>query len=45
MDDRCFQIMRAEVQFDERYKILSQEVAGGHFITKEEYQQSKVPQT
>jgi len=45
MDDRCFQLMRAEVQFDERYNILSQELTGGRFITKEEYDQSKAPQT
>ena len=45
MDDRCFQLMRAEVHFDDRYNILSQDITGGRFITKEEYQQSKAPQT
>ena len=41
LDDRCFQIMRAEVSFDERYNVLSQEISGGHFITKEEYEEAK----
>lgn len=44
MDDRCFQLMQAEVHFDERYGVLSQELSGGHFITKEEYQQLRSAQ-
>ncbi len=44
MDDHCFQLMRAEVHFDERYNVLSQELSGGRFITKEEYQELKSPQ-
>ena len=45
IDDRCFQLMQAEVRFDDHYNILSQELTGGCFITKEEYEQSKALQT
>jgi len=38
MDDRCFQIMHAEVQLDDSHRILSQEISGGEFITQEEYE-------
>ncbi len=38
MDGRCFRLMYGEVRFDRDYRILSQEVSGGHFITKEEFE-------
>ena len=41
IDDRCFQMMEAEVQFDSRHQIVSQEITGGCFITQEEYEQIK----
>jgi len=37
MDDRCFQLMRAEVWFDSRYNVVSQEVTGGQFVSREDY--------
>jgi hypothetical protein len=38
MDGRCFRLMYAEVVFDSRYRIQSQEIEGqGHFITQEEF--------
>lgn len=38
MDGRCFRLMYGEIHFDRDYKILSQELSGGHFITKEEFE-------
>jgi hypothetical protein len=38
MDGRCFRIMYAQVLFDSRYRVQSQEIKGqGHFLTKEEF--------
>ncbi len=39
MDDKCFRLMRAELSFDQNYRIRSQSIEGGAFITKEEYEQ------
>ena len=38
MDSKCFQIMHAEVYLDNSYRILSQDISGGEFITWEEYE-------
>lgn len=38
MDGRCFRLMYGELRFDRDYNILSQELSGGHFITKEEFE-------
>lgn len=38
MDGRCFRLMYSEIHFDRAYNILSQELSGGHFITKEEFE-------
>jgi len=37
MDDKCFQLMRAELRFDDKRRVLSREIEGGEFITEEEY--------
>jgi hypothetical protein len=37
MDDHCFQLMRAELHFDERRRVLSRELSGGEFISEEEW--------
>ena len=38
MDGRCFRIMHAQVVFDSRYRVQSQQIEGqGHFISHEEY--------
>jgi hypothetical protein len=37
MDSQCFQLMRAELHFDARRRLLSRELTGGEFITKEEW--------
>src|SRR3712207_1140808 len=38
MDDRCFRIMRAEIQFDERKREVSRQVEGGTFISEAEFE-------
>jgi hypothetical protein len=38
MDGRCFQLMYAEISFDDRYRVICQDVTGGRFITRDEYQ-------
>jgi hypothetical protein len=40
MDSRCFRLMTAEVIFDSGYRIQSQEVQGGRFVSKEEFEAS-----
>jgi len=37
VDDQCFQLMRAELRFDNQKNLISRTVAGGEFITEEEY--------
>lgn len=37
MDDRCFRLMRAQIQFDARRQELSRTIEGGAFISPEEY--------
>ncbi|WP_376789178.1 hypothetical protein [Thermoflexus sp.] len=39
MDDRCFQLMRAEVHLDGRYRVVERTIEGGRFLTPEEYHQ------
>lgn len=41
MDDRCYQLMRAEIHLDENKRIDSSEISGGTFITEEEYEAAK----
>jgi hypothetical protein len=38
MDDRCFRLMRAELQFDARRKEISRQVEGGTFVSEEEWE-------
>jgi hypothetical protein len=38
MDDRCFRIMRAELEFDAQRKEISRQIEGGQFISQEEYE-------
>lgn len=41
MDDRCFRLMRATIQFDARRNETSREVEGGTFISEAEYEESR----
>jgi hypothetical protein len=38
MDDRCFRLMRAEIEFDARRKEIARTLIGGLFISQEEYE-------
>ena len=38
MDSKCFRLMTAEVTFDGTYRIQAQDVQGGRFISKEEFE-------
>lgn len=37
MDDRCFQLMRAEVRLDASYRVVERTIEGGRFLSPEEY--------
>ena len=43
MDDRCFRLMHAEVQFYSRRNELSRKVEGGTFISQEEWEATRRP--
>jgi len=38
MDDKCFQLIYAELRFDDQRQIASQDISGGEFITADEYE-------
>ena len=38
MDSKCFRLMAAEITFDSAYRIQSQEIQGGRFVTREEFE-------
>lgn len=38
MDSKCFRLMAAEITFDSAYRIQSQEVQGGRFVTQAEFE-------
>ncbi len=38
MDSKCFRLMMAEVMFDGHHRIQSQDLQGGRFISKEEFE-------
>ena len=43
MDSKCFRLMPAEITFDAAYRIQTQEVQGGRFISREEYEAAAPP--
>jgi hypothetical protein len=43
MDSKCFRMMTAEIAFDASYRIQNQEVQGGHFISKQEFDAGAPP--
>ena len=43
MDSKCFRLMPAEITFDASYRIQTQEVQGGRFISREEYEAAAPP--
>ena len=38
MDSTCFRLMIAEITFDNAYRIQSQEIQGGRFVTAADYE-------
>jgi hypothetical protein len=42
VDSRCFQHIPAVVHFDRSLNVLNQEIDGGHFITRAEFEQAEV---
>lgn len=38
MDAKCFRLMAAEITFDSAYRIQSQDVQGGRFLTRAEFE-------
>ncbi len=38
MDSKCFRLMTAEVTFDTSYRIQAQDLQGGRFISKDEFE-------
>jgi hypothetical protein len=45
MDDRCFRLMRAELQFDTKRRETSRQVEGGTFVTEEEWEAQRAGAT
>lgn len=43
MDGKCFRLMAAEIAFDNSYRIERQEVQGGRFISKQEFEAGTLP--
>jgi hypothetical protein len=43
MDGKCFRMMAAEITFDGAYRLQSQEIQGGRFISREEYEAETPP--
>jgi len=38
LDDKCFTLIRAEVRFDSRRRVISRSIEGGEFISREQYE-------
>jgi len=38
MDNKCFQLMHADIYFDASYQIVSADVQGGQLVSQEEYE-------
>jgi len=43
MDSKCFRLMTAEIGLDSATRVKTQELQGGRFITKEEYDAASRP--
>ena len=41
MDGTCFSLMMARLRFDTGYRVLSRELEGGTFLTREELEQEE----
>ncbi len=43
MDNKCFQLMHADIYFDASYQVVSADVQGGELISQEEYEAAQQP--
>jgi len=43
MDSKCFRLMTAEILFDASYRVENQEVQGGRFISRQDYEAATSP--
>lgn len=43
MDSKCFRLMTAEIMFDAAYRVQAQDLQGGRFISKEEFEAGVSP--
>ena len=43
VDSRCFRQIPTVVQLDRSYNVVSTEIDGGHYITREEYEAPEAP--
>ena len=44
MDNKCFQLMEAELWFDRNYNIVQADISGGEMLTPDEYEALTTPQ-
>jgi len=44
MDNKCFQLIRAEVWLDDNYEVVTAEVDGGALITREQFEAAQATQ-
>lgn len=44
MDNKCFQLMTAEIWLDENYNVVTSEINGGELISREEYEAAQAKQ-
>lgn len=44
MDNKCFRLMRAEIWFDDAYRIVTADIEGGTLLTADEYEALRNPQ-
>jgi hypothetical protein len=42
LDDKCFQVMHAELRFDGKRRLLSRHIEGGEFIIRDVYETSEL---
>lgn len=45
VDNKCFRPMETTVHFDRNYAVVEQEIEGGHYITREEFEKPPIAET
>jgi len=44
MDNKCFQLMTAEIWLDEAYNVVTAEISGGELVSREDYEAAQAAQ-